>query len=139
MVDRSVARAKIAVIQIKLRELRERSGVTVEQLSTNIAIQSIFLHSYQVALQACCDLASHIIADQELGIPGSSAELFEILSSAKIIPQPLARRFKDHVGLRNLIVHGYDKLDYAKLRKEMPPRIQDISRYLKAIISYAKL
>lgn len=139
MVDRSVVRAKVAVIQIRLRELKNYRKATIAQLTENMAIQSIVLHNYQIAVQACGDLASHIIADQELGIPGTQAELFEILAKEKIISGILGEKFKDHVGLRNLIVHGYDKLDYAKIHATLPRRIQDIARYLKAVIAYAKL
>lgn len=139
MVDRSVIRAKVGAIQVRLRELKIRRGVTETQLARDRAMQAIILHNYQVAVQACCDLASHIIADQELGIPGTSADLFEILGQAKIIPISLAERFKKHVGLRNLIVHAYDKLNYRAITESLPQRIQDVSRFLRAVVSYAKL
>lgn len=139
MVDRSVVRAKVGAIQVRLHELKIRRAVTGAHLARDKAVQAIILHNYQVAIQACCDLASHIVADQELGIPGTSADLFEILGQAKIIPASLADRFKKHVGLRNLIVHAYDKLNYRTIAESLPQRIQDISRFLKAVVSYAKL
>ena len=139
MVDRSVVRAKVGAIQIRLHELKIRRGVTGTQLARDRAVQAIILHNYQVAIQACCDLASHIVADQELGIPGTSAELFEILGQAKIIPVSLAERLKEHVGLRNLIVHAYDKLNYRTVADTLPQRIRDVSVFLRAIIAYAKL
>lgn len=139
MVDRSVIRTKVGTIQVRLRELKIRRGVTAAQLARDKAVQAIILHNYQVAIQACCDLASHIVADQELGIPGTSADLFEILGQAQIMPVSFAEKFKKHVGLRNLIVHAYDKLDYQAIAATLPQRIRDISRFLKIIVSYAKL
>ena len=139
MVDRSVLQSKIAFIQTRLRQLKVSRGVTVEQFRSDVGIQSILLHNYQIVIQACCDVASHIVADQELGIPGSSAELFEILAREKIIPLPLAERFGKHVGLRNRIVHGYNKLDYADIHATLPGRIRDVTRFLRVIAAYTKL
>ena len=139
MVDRSVVRAKVATIQVRLRELKSRRDVRLEEFSKNMATQAIILHNYQIAIQACCDLASHIVADQELGIPGVSADLFEFMAQAKIIPWPLAERLKKHVGLRNLIVHAYDKLDYAEIHATLQERIRDTARFLRLVAAYAKL
>lgn len=141
MVDRPVIRARVAVIQTRLRELRARlrRGVTAEQLARDMTVQAVILHNFQIVIQACCDVASHIVADQELGVPGTSAEVFEILARNKVIPWPLADRFGKHVGLRNRIVHGYNKLDYGDIHATLPKRIQDVTRFLKAIATYAKL
>lgn len=139
MVDRSVIRAKIAVIQVRLRELKAHQKVPVERFRKDINVQAIILHHYQVAVQACCDLASHVVADQELGIPGTSAELFEILARKKVVPWSLAERFGKHIGLRNRIVHGYSRLDYADILKTLPSRMRDVSQFLRVMTSYAKL
>lgn len=139
MVERSVLQSKIAFVQTRLRELRLRQKVTVEQFRKELSVQAIIFHHFQVVIQACCDTASHIIASEELGIPGSAPELFEILAQEKIIPRSLAERFGDHVRLRNRIVHGYNKLDYADIHATLPNRFKDVTRFLKAVASYAKL
>lgn len=140
MVDRSVVRAKIAFIQVRLHELKARHRkVTAKQFAKDMDVQAIILHHFQTAIQACCDVASHIVADQELGIPSSSAELFEILAKKKIIPWTLARRFGDHVRLRNRIVHGYNKLDFEDIHGTLPNQARSITGFLELIAKYVKL
>lgn len=140
MVERSVIRAKVVFIQTRLRELTaQRKMLPVALFREDINAQAVVLHHFQVVIQACCDVASHIIADQELGVPGSSVELFEILAQAKIISWPLAERFGRHVRLRNRIVHGYSKLDYADIFGSLPERVRDISNFLRRVVSTAKL
>lgn len=140
MVDRGVLQAKIAFAQVRVRELKaKRKAAPAGQFIGNMDVQAIILHHFQVVVQSCCDMASHIVADRELGIPGTQAELFEILAQGKIVPRTLAQRMGMHVGLRNLIVHAYDTLDYRDIYETLPRRIRDITRYLRTIATYAKL
>ena len=63
MVDRAVIQAKVAVIQTRLKELKTRlqHGITAKQLAEDSTVQAVILHHYQVIIQACGDIGSHIV------------------------------------------------------------------------------
>lgn len=59
----------------------------------------------QTAVEACANMAEHIIFGLDLGNPATSKELFPILVRHHIIDQKLAKKLEDAVGLRNILVH----------------------------------
>ena len=40
----------------------------------------------QQAIQNCIDIAAHIVAENDLGVPGSTAEMFYLLESSGCLP-----------------------------------------------------
>lgn len=69
MVDRSVIRAKLASAETHLHALRAHRAVSLEKLQRDTTLQAAVLHHLQVAVQACCDIASHLVADEGWGVP----------------------------------------------------------------------
>ncbi len=63
------------------------------------------------ACEQAIDLANHLIRSEKLGIPTDSAESFELLSKAGILPAELAGRLKRMVGFRNTVIHEYQQVD----------------------------
>jgi len=65
----------------------------------------------QRACEQAIDLANYVIKTKKLGLPKESKESFRILAKEKIIPENLATNLEKMVGLRNVLVHEYQKLD----------------------------
>ena len=59
----------------------------------------------------------HITAEKHLGIPQSSRESFELLSSHQFISEELAQNLKAMVGFRNIAVHNYQTINLKILEK----------------------
>ena len=139
MVDRSVIKAKLSSVEVRLNELEFHRAVSLDRLRNDKTLQAAILHHAQVAVQACCDIASHIIADESWGVPGTSKDLFDLLRQHRVIARALADEMKNLVGFRNLVVHAYDKLDLRKMHAHLPGYRRALARFLKAIAAYAKL
>lgn len=139
MVDRSVIKSKLTTAESRLNELKAFRSVAWHVFKNDTTVQAAILHHLQVAIQACIDTASHIVADQGWGVPGSSKDLFGVLAQRRVISWPLSDRLKDLVAARNLIVHGYDKLDLRKVHRSLPDGRRAIALFLKASATYAKL
>jgi len=103
-------------INERLREIRRRvyelqsnfQNFSEEELLSNETAYNAAEHHLQIAIQACIDIASHIVAT--LGLPAPSketAEVFKSLAREKIITDEFAKVMKDVVSYRNVIVHGY--------------------------------
>jgi uncharacterized protein YutE (UPF0331/DUF86 family) len=90
-------------------------------------------HTLQVALQACQDVASHIVSDERLGEPRSNQELFDLLRSAGWVDPDLATRMRRAIGLRNVLVHGYADVDLAVLRDVLEHRLVDLLAFAAAV------
>ena len=139
MVDKPVIRSKLTTAESQLKELKSFAAIARPQFERNKTIQAAILHHAQIAIQACCDIASHIVADKGWGIPGTTGELFDILAHHRVITRPLAKKLREQVGFRNLVVHGYDKLDLGRVHHSLPSRRTVVAGFLKAVAKYTKV
>jgi uncharacterized protein YutE (UPF0331/DUF86 family) len=139
MVDKSIITAKMANIKKNLDRLKENQGVDSTEFHTNKDIQDIVLLNLQAAIQGCIDVASHIISDNNWGVPGSLAGLFDILADKKAISEETKKIMRQMAGFWNLIVHEYAELDMDKVYSVFTSRLSDFNDFLKEISIYAKL
>ena len=72
------------------------------------------------------DLASYTVRQKRLGIPGTSADAFEMLRAADIIDESLSERMVRMVGFRNLVIHAYRKVDLAIVVSVIVDRLDDV-------------
>jgi uncharacterized protein YutE (UPF0331/DUF86 family) len=68
------------------------------------------------ACQAAIDMAMHLTAKQHLGIPQSSAEVFDLLRKAGLIDPVLCKKMRGMTGFRNIAIHEYEELDCGVLK-----------------------
>ena len=139
MVDRAVVRTKLSFADARMNELKLHRTVTLDRFRNDRTIQAAILHHLQVVAQACIDIASHIVADEGWGVPGTSKDLFDFLRQRQVITSSLAGEMKDLVGFRNLVVHAYDKLDLRRAHAQLPAYRRALARFLKSVVVYAKL
>ena len=136
MIDQDIVLAKVAIIQRCLRRIRNKTGTNPDRLDDQ-DIQDIVVLNLQRAIQAAIDLAAHIVAEEELGLPSSLRENFKLLERAGIIPSELAETMQKMVGFRNIAIHEYQNLNPDILKKIVMERLDDLVRYTEHILSYS--
>lgn len=139
MVNRDIVVAKIANIKKSIDRLKEKQGIDFKAFSQDRDIQDVVLLNLQTAIQGCIDIASHIISDNNWGVPGSLAGLFDALGEKKVITDQIRQIMRSMVGLRNLIVHEYARLDMNKIYEIYTGRLDDFDLFLKDIGQYVGL
>ena len=139
MVDKSIIRAKIAIVTDCLNRLKEKKWVSRELFLKDRDVQDIVLHNLQIAIQASTDIASHIVSDNDWPIPGTVMGLFDILEENKVITKKTSETLKKMAGFRNVIVHEYEGIDLNKVYDITKNRLSDFTTYLKQIIKRTKL
>ena len=139
MVNRDIVVAKIANIQKSIDRLKEKGAIEFKAFSKDRDTQDIVLLNLQTAIQGCIDIASHIISDNNWGIPGSLAGLFDTLCEKKVISEETRKIMRSMTGFRNLIVHEYARLETAKVYEIYTGRLSDFNLFLKQINGYLKL
>jgi uncharacterized protein YutE (UPF0331/DUF86 family) len=109
MIDQNLVQKKLAYIETCVRELRELAQI--ELFSSDIREERFILHTLQLATQAALDVSSHIISDDRLGEPTTNVELFDILEKNSYLDSDIATTMRSIVGFRNILVHGYLKVN----------------------------
>lgn len=135
MVDREIIVSKISYVKQHLKRVKEAVSVPRERFLTEYQRQDVVLFNLQVSIQACIDIGNHIFSGFDEGVPATFSEIFSALAEKKIINKGLAEKLIKMVGFRNLIVHGYDKIDLKRVYQIATKDIADIQLYIKKITS----
>lgn len=107
--------------------------VTYEDLVEDSKTAAAVKYLTQTAVEACANIAEHIIFGLHLGHPETNRELFPILSKEGIINEDLADKLSNAVGLRNILVHQYRKVDLAILADSATVGLNDLREFAKAV------
>jgi uncharacterized protein YutE (UPF0331/DUF86 family) len=89
----------------------------------------------QLIVDCMIDINQHFIKEHKLELPDDLRSTFVILGDHDIIPKELAEKLAPVTGLRNILVHQYEKIDLALFLKSMRENLSDFSEYKKHIIA----
>jgi uncharacterized protein YutE (UPF0331/DUF86 family) len=134
-IDYSVIREISGYINGTVSDLDEYH-VTREQLEQNTERAAAVKYLTQTAVEACANIAEHIIFGLNLGNPVTSKELFPILVEHHIISQELSAKLQQAVGLRNILVHLYRKVDLAILADSASVGLDDLREFVLNINTF---
>jgi uncharacterized protein YutE (UPF0331/DUF86 family) len=129
VVDRDLLRRKLAEIAEYVTQVSEYRDLTVEGYRADWKTQRIVERTLQMAIEACADVASHVIADRGLRAPSTYAETFEILVQAGLMSPGLGRVMADMTGFRNVIVHEYARIDADVVVRLLREHLGDFRRF----------
>ena len=131
MTDEDLVRKKLAQIESWLRELR--ALVRVDAIASDVRERRFVEHTLQIIIQACQDVAAHIVADERFGEPRTNQELFDLLAAGGWLDSSTAAALRRAVGFRNVLVHGYTSVDPAVVRDVVEYRLGDLDDFVAAV------
>lgn len=136
MVDKNIVEKLITVIVENLEELKRSDDITFEKYINENRLKKFVERSLQIIIEACIDIAQHIISDEKFREPDSYRDSFKILAENKIIPESDIETFEKIAMFRNLLVHYYIKIDDEIVYSIFKKRLCDFERYVKYIIDF---
>ena len=131
MTDPQLVAKKLAAIETHVRELRTRAEL--DRLRTDVKEERFVAHTLQLAVQAALDAASHIVADERLGEPETNQDLFVLLERGGWIEPELAERLRKMARFRNLLVHGYAKVDLGIVEDIVRRSLGDLEAFVEVV------
>lgn len=135
MTDRDVIDAKVDLIDERLTLLKEeRSTFDPDEVDmrTFLAIK----HALQETIEACLDIANHVISTESLGSPTDYSDYFTKLRQAGILDAELAERLQNMARFRNVLVHLYDEVDGHAIRNILNEDLEDVQAFLRQIYAH---
>lgn len=133
--DTDTLKQKLEVIDQNIEFLEtERAGFRADEASFK-DIQAV-KHSMLEAVEACLDIASHIIASEGMDRPKEYSEMFQVLEENETVEKELAENLTDMARFRNFLVHRYDKVDNQRIEEFLEKDIEDIKEFVDKIYSY---
>ncbi|MCU0561196.1 MAG: DUF86 domain-containing protein [Desulfobacterales bacterium] len=116
----------------RLRQLAEKLTSFDDYRDSNDA-RDIAERNLQIAIEACLDIGKIIISRQKLPEPKDYKGVFLALTQANIIRTETTRFLLDMAGARNILVHGYDKVDDSLVYGILKRHLDDFDVFLNEI------
>lgn len=136
MLNKNLIDDKIRNIQEYLEEIKPIISTGTEEILSNIEKLRTLERNFQLIVDTAIDINMHFIAELELESPDSFQSTFDILGERKIIPYDFALKIAPAVGLRNKLVHQYEKVDRRFFIEQVKKEYQDFIEYIKQINQY---
>lgn len=129
---------KFEVIEDCLKKLSDikRDNPTFNQYRTSWKDKDSAERNIQKIVEAVVDIGKILISEKKLKEPSSNREVFQILVEEEIFPSEYLPLIDKMIGMRNIIVHSYNKINdeivYGVLKKNLPD-IRKLNSILKKV------
>ncbi|MBW2615837.1 MAG: DUF86 domain-containing protein [Deltaproteobacteria bacterium] len=98
-------------IRSHVQDLTDASDITLESYRTEKRTRRFVERTLHILIEACIDVAQHIITDEKLREPESYRDTFAILAENGILRPGDLESFENMASFRNLLVHYYESVD----------------------------
>ena len=126
----SLLQQKVADIKQSLVVLREYTNQEKQQFLKNAEAVRSARYAFIVLIEAATNIANHFCAKIVHEAPQSYAESFMLLANNRLIPEDLAKRLAKMTGFRNLLVHGYGRVDDQIMFNIMQQELDNLDHFL---------
>ncbi len=132
-------------IYAKLENLREYRGY-LEQLKQEASSEDAFVDDFhlfgsterylQLAIQAIIDVTHLLIINLGKKRPDDNYEAVSILHESGLVTDELAHKLTAMVGLRNILVHEYGKINRRKIYAVLTTQLSDLEQFQRQILAH---
>lgn len=136
-IDVQIIRRHLAALRQSLEVLATRSGVSVEELDTDIEGRWLVERGLQLCAQNALDIATHIAASRGRDVPDYASAIDE-LGRLGVLTHEFAREFRSVAGFRNVLVHGYLDVNLDVLHTLLHDRLGDFESFAARIEDYLR-
>jgi uncharacterized protein YutE (UPF0331/DUF86 family) len=138
MVDIDILATKLNELFDFISRIRSVRPGDVESLVENRDAFDLVAYNLVLAVQACLDLASHLIADEEWELATKASESFMVLAQHGVISKDSAEILGKAASLRNVLVHGYSKAVPDRVYAAATAGLGDLERFADEISAWVR-
>jgi uncharacterized protein YutE (UPF0331/DUF86 family) len=117
---------KLTYLRQLLVDLTPYEGATLADVrAEHYKVERLF----ELLVLTASDILFHVLADYDL-TPDSYRNAFRLASECDLLPADLAERLQDAAGMRNVIVHLYQEIDYTILHTSIGSALRDFKQFV---------
>lgn len=137
MVDRSLLAQKLAELADRAERVKSRCPATLEELTADRDALDLVSFNLMLAVQACSDIASHLIADEGWPAATTLAGAFTRMRDQGVLTRETATALGRAVGLRNVVAHGYAGINPAMVHAAATHGVRDLEAFAREVARWA--
>lgn len=132
MLDKTFIRRKIELIQRDLLRLEEFKDKTFDEIAKNWKDFAIVKNLLMEIIGRGIDINQHILVEKftpAVSAPLDYTETFLKLGEIGVMPADFAKEIAKSAGFRNVIVHGYNRIDESLVFQTVGMAIEQYVKY----------
>jgi len=117
---------KLTYLHQLLEDLQQFENASLDDVRRqHYAVERLF----ELLVMTTCDILFHELAEQGV-TPDSYRDAFKQAGAQGLLPPALSAKLEKAAGMRNIIVHLYQAIDYSILHSSIRPALQDFKEFL---------
>ena len=133
MVDELRVRQMLDRLGVEIDALRRLARLDAGELLRDDDLLAAVKYRFIVAIEVCIDVGRHVVASEGLRAPLDYADAFAVLADAGLLDPAIAAELRDTARFRNLLVHGYAKVDDTRVVEILRDRVDDLAAFRTAL------
>jgi uncharacterized protein YutE (UPF0331/DUF86 family) len=131
--DIDIIRAKIAIILDNLKALEPINEMTRDEYLRDLYKRKATERLLQELIEAAIDINTHIVVGSGYAPPDDYYQSFKRAGELGFLSLDLAEKLAPSAGLRNRLVHEYDRIDHSIILKAVSMAQELYPRYIEEI------
>jgi uncharacterized protein YutE (UPF0331/DUF86 family) len=131
--DADIIRAKIAVIQDNLKALEPIKEMTRDEYLRDLYKRKATERLLQELIEAAIDINTQMVVGSGYAPPDDYYQSFIRAGELGFLSPSLAEKLAPSAGLRNRLVHEYDRIDHSIILKAVSMAEEYYPRYVEEI------
>lgn len=121
---------KLGLMNNYLNDLRPYASIDfVHFMEDHYKIERLI----ELLMMAAADTAFHLLSMRGEAAPGSYRAAFLRLGELQVLDEELCKNLALGAGLRNILVHEYEAVDYKLLWKSIPQIVKDLHSFMQVV------
>ena len=131
-IDSGTVRRHLLELDEALSNLAQHAGRSADVLRDDVTERWAVERGLQLCVQNVLDIATHLVASAGRDAPDYTTAIEE-LGRLGMLPPELARKLRPLAGFRNVLVHGYLKLDLDRVHEVLNMHLDEVREFARAI------
>lgn len=136
MLDKALVKQKLAFLIEHLDELEPLSTVALEEYKTDAIKRHAAEKLVELVVGYATDINQLIVEGMGHSVPQTYYNSFVAMQELGILPQDLSTRLANTAGLRNRLIHQYEKLSHEVVYHSLKPLVKNYRQYTVLIRDY---
>jgi len=120
---------RLAKLDECIARLKEQQNISLDEYRANPVVQGSVERCFQVAIECCTDIASHLLSGYRLKRPARRRDVFKVLAEAGYLDTEYAEVMARMVQLRNRLVHLYWDVDPERMYQYLQEDVVYLERF----------
>lgn len=140
MINKDLIQRKLFLNQGELERLKEFENLKIDEIAGDPGKYAACERYLERLIGRAIDINQHIIAEKGDATVGvmKYRDTFLKLAELGVYPRDFAEKIAPSAGLRNALVHEYNNIDPAMLKKSIGEAIGEFNEYAKHVLEFVE-